>query len=725
MKQRNKEELIKYFMELLNKNNVLENIMTNEEIENKLNNLIKNVTYEKEEGAFSGSWYIDKDGRGTVNFDPSQIRTENDEANNVVHELLHVLSTNTNMLEINNDVEVRRVQCGLHISKMKYYNDGSKSSDYSSLVAINEGMTDSLAEQITGVWHNGYDVQKDIYKLFCIFVEQEKILNKAFKTKITIAEELRGIFKEDLISKYGENLGNELNTNIEKIFYLADDFLNLERKEDIYGLNENGKKLKDSTHDKIYDILYSMIENIINNEPDVIKKFSIIKQAMRTTLYSKVRDDMLYPKLDKILNDDTLGYNEKTELFEKFPISIPDDITQRVLFKMPESDNLTSMQKLKKYVNFMGRNANKRVIYKLLVESGKISEEKFPKGSFFVKGYKSCSSFDELENILDGIKYNQIGNYYELDGELINEEGQKCDFDDIFFEPFTEPRIMDYSDRRHLKILNEDDDKFQFLSNQIKDIFKEYKVIDNHREHRNVFIDIFDNILKLRYDSYDVNVGTIREYFKLNPDGTIEKVEKEERRITDDKSKKDLENEFDKLDLSGMSIDEKIIEYTSICNGHKTWMNTDKIYEWFVEDGTISPSHEFKKEIFKQQFLSKKEMYEENDYKHDLDEKLASIKYSKIGNLYKITYSNGEVEFFDEQGNIMNFSEEIHIPKGLTEPARGILKRHILNFIEKDEKSVFKKIGNSLIEIDGEYYMINIDEPSEMVEERTKKKIYR
>ena len=81
MKQMTKEELIEYFIEQLGDNEVLGKIMTIDQIREKLNYMIKDVTYNKEIRNYMASWSYENDGRGVINFDLDQIE-EGQEKNN-------------------------------------------------------------------------------------------------------------------------------------------------------------------------------------------------------------------------------------------------------------------------------------------------------------------------------------------------------------------------------------------------------------------------------------------------------------------------------------------------------------------------------------------------------------------------------------------------------------------------------------------------------------------
>lgn len=115
MKKMSKKEIIDFFIEQLGDNKILGKIMSIEQIREKLNYIIKDVTYKRKKVGFPASTRIEQDGRVTVNFDLKKITecfgqiSEDDMKFIIVHELLHALSTTTISLGIqnvnNNEVE--------------------------------------------------------------------------------------------------------------------------------------------------------------------------------------------------------------------------------------------------------------------------------------------------------------------------------------------------------------------------------------------------------------------------------------------------------------------------------------------------------------------------------------------------------------------------------------------------------------------------------------------
>ena len=93
MKQMNKEELIEFFIEQLGNNEILGKIISIEQIKNKLDYIIRDVTYEEDKQIYAdASWNPEPSGKGILNFNLNRIKTFEDYKKIIVHELLHALS---------------------------------------------------------------------------------------------------------------------------------------------------------------------------------------------------------------------------------------------------------------------------------------------------------------------------------------------------------------------------------------------------------------------------------------------------------------------------------------------------------------------------------------------------------------------------------------------------------------------------------------------------------
>ena len=472
MKQMTKEELIEYFIEQLGDNEILGQVMTIEQIREKLNTIIKDVRYAEDKKIFNASWQLLQDGTGIVNFDINKI-TKDQERRIIVHELLHALSTTEITTKRNYELEKKKEKSGLQISMAYYWSDGELNS-HSENVAINEGLIDFLAVQITGIKNPGYEDEKNIYQLLSQVIGSDVMLKKAFITDASISQNARDLFKEDLISKYGDDLGIELNESVKKLLTLSDQLLSLSHKDSIYGLNENGRRIQKETEKEKYETITLMMEQVIENEQDLEKLFDIasvvqniyeIRSKLQKRLYDRIYD--LYIEKGKV------------------------------------SDNIFS----------------KRKIFEKCIKSS------------------IALGMDEFDSRLANVKYRQVGEYYEVfgiskKGKLYNSDGlliEKFDDDTLWsFSPDDEEVVDEFDRKKLLSIVEEDN--ISILLEQLKTKARKFNeknvdLTETSQNNEGTYMDVFviGNVIKLEYGNY-------HEFYSVNSDGTLNVIEPRRRK---------------------------------------------------------------------------------------------------------------------------------------------------------------------------------------------------
>ena len=469
MKQMTKEELIEYFIEQLGDNEILGQVMTIEQIREKLNAIIKDVRYADDIKIFNASWQLQQDGTGIVNFDINKI-AKDQERRIIVHELLHALSTTvitTN--KNNNQLEKRKEKSGLQIFSIWYFSDG-ETNTYSENVAINEGLIDFLAVQITGIKNPGYEDEKNVYQLLSQVIGSNVMLKKAFITEVSTSLSARDLFKEDLLSEYGDDLGVKLNESVKKILALSDQLLDLSKKNSLYGLNENGRRIQKETKKEKYETITLMMEQVIENEQDLEKLFDIasavqniyeIRNKLQKKLYNRIYD--LYVEREKI-SDTTFS---KRKIFERcFKLSMVPD--------------------------------------------------------------KS-----EFDSRLAKVKYRQVGEYYEVfgiykKGTLYNSDGlliEKSGDDTLWsFSPDNEEVVDEFDREKLLSIV--DEDNISILLEQLKTKAREFNDLtetSQNNEGNYMDVSVIGNVIKLDYGNY-------YEFYSVNSDGTLNVIEPRRRK---------------------------------------------------------------------------------------------------------------------------------------------------------------------------------------------------
>lgn len=542
MKQMTKEELIEYFIEQLGDNEILGKIMSIEQIRKKLTELINDVTYKDEKGNTQAHW----DGKGTVNIDLKKI-PEQEQKEVVVHELLHVLSTNNQELPLG----LRIRKCGLQ-NTSTFYSAVSKGThrleNYNE--AINEGMTDTLAEMITGIQHNGYHEQKDIYRIVSIIVGKEAMLKKFLSEDALDSKAGTNIFKEDLNTKYGPNLGSEINSSLRKVLQLSDLALNIERKSERYKIGELGKKIQSKINGEIYRTLENMMMKAIDNEPNAMKKIQeILVHGRFTGLNEKIVNKVLSEVLEnKDVDAKTMlgafrlvrreGYSDKTsQLLDQMLLRMPDlkkDLDDK--FEDIDKSNMTAEEIMQEYMTIYSgcrEWMDIEKVYNLYAEAGKV----IPGQAFKIGVFKRIFTDDktQLDKRIADTKYRKIGDYYQivengkLSNVLVDENGKTVSQRFIHFDHLTEDKIEDETIKRLLVPENLPQEKGDALCEQIKQISLDLEMMNiTNAELEYGLYRVHGNLLEIQRRYKDNE--PIKVYYKIQEDGTLEEVEMRTRK---------------------------------------------------------------------------------------------------------------------------------------------------------------------------------------------------
>lgn len=544
MKQMTKEELIEYFIEQLGDNEILGQVMSIEQIREKLNYIVKDVTYQDELGNFTGEWVIDENGMGTINFDVKKISLQT-EKQIIVHELLHALSTTTvTSRESKGSLKRVKEKCGLHIRHMLYFMDdyGGKSG-YGENVAINEGMTDFLAEKITGVINDGHNVEKGIYKVLTLIINQDTLIKKAFVEKVNATEEPLDILKQEFISKYGENMGIELNEQLKRISTLSDQLLALDRNDAIYGIDENGKKLHSQTKEELYSTLYSMVKSVLSRKRDLSNKIDMMIELekmcdYRDTDLSEIRKLVSKNVLYELLNDDFIDYNQKLEIIEKIKdqgISFSDGAIDEVLFGIEGFPKLSIDEKIGIYTHlqkdkrFTTEKFNR--IYQMYVEKGKIIENDFNKKNLvsIVLRDIGIGTVEQINKGLNESRYYKLGEYYALprgdnpiNTVMFDTDGKLLRGEDLLLNPIVDEGMADIRNIRALA-RHFSEDKVKTIYEQLKERLKQYNLLTKG-ECADRGITIIGNMIRLYYEDWIEETQTdnyYMDFYSIDDEGNL------------------------------------------------------------------------------------------------------------------------------------------------------------------------------------------------------------
>ena len=541
MKQMTKEEIIEYFIEQLGDNEILGSIMSIEQIRDKLKNIISEITYFKEDGNTEGCWRWRLDGKGGgINYDVGSYNQREGKVI-IVHELLHALSASIEILPTGVNIK----KCGLDFDKT-FYNGtlGITESLGRSNEAINEGMTDTLAEIITGEKHFGYEKEKDIYRIVSIIVGKEAMLKKYFSADAKEGIIGTKLFREELIEKYGEKLGNELNIKLRIVLGLADVSLILDKKNVKKEPNTVINKFQGKINQQIYKMLEYMMDKVIDKEPDTMKSIQeILMPGLSTRLKGKVADRLL----KEVVENDDIDGKMKLEIyrnakprnaFSQETNQILDQLASEItIFKKEldlqaeqmENEDLPAEEKIKKYFSIYsgcGEFIKPDKVYDWYVEAGKISETPFKKGIFRALFTEDKSALDEK---MSEAKYYKIGQYYYTniphkfgDGNwIVDGEGNALGSS---FAYLNENGVITTEKIKNFILQSVPEEKRDGLTEQIKRAFLEMKQMENVGDaFTNGFFQVSGNLVEIQ-KTY-TNAETVRIFYEIQPDGTMEKVE--------------------------------------------------------------------------------------------------------------------------------------------------------------------------------------------------------
>ena len=311
-------------------------------------------------------------------------------------------------------------------------------------------MTDTLAEMITGENHDGYNTEKDIYKIIAIIVGENTMLREYFSENIPDKNSQSDIFQEELVEKYGDILGNDINTDLIKVLYLSDHLLNLNRNDVIHGLSDNGKNIRSETRDELGNTLGNMIERIIDNEQDFTKKFEILTKLKNAEYI--ISSDIIRRISKKIqnemINSNDINYIKKLEMIRMLKQHFEKDSIEEILFNLPEAKQLTSEKRLQNGMYLLkGKDTQwyTDILYRLYIENGRISEDQFSKKEIFMnaltdEGLNRIEDIESIDAILNRTIYRKMGRLIiacddenrdmnvSILSKVFNEKGQRLNF---------------------------------------------------------------------------------------------------------------------------------------------------------------------------------------------------------------------------------------------------------------------------------------------------------
>lgn len=309
-----RRQIIKCLLNKVDDNLTLQQVISKRKIKKRLNK-IKKVTFLAEEDGASGSWNATT---GTLNIDISLCSESALQNETIIHELLHIITTSSRKM-----FDEKYTKCGLLycISEDGEYSEFGRS--------INEGITDLLAEEISGTQNSEYKKEKDMCKILMAIVGKKELLTRYFDNEYlqkmdenTLNNYPYSTFNFDLESKYGQEQSDYIREVLLKVVSLLDKQTAMDMM-----VREGHQMSSEETQSyskyecEMYNMLNQLIQHILDNKNANISKQDevVLKSwidADRLSLRKKYRVDFQDNSTPNLINDtessniDKNGYNQ-------------------------------------------------------------------------------------------------------------------------------------------------------------------------------------------------------------------------------------------------------------------------------------------------------------------------------------------------------------------------------------------------------------------------------
>lgn len=313
-KKMTRRQIINYFLNKVEDNLTLQQIISKKEIKKRLKK-IKKITFLAEEDGAAGSWNATT---GTLNIDISLCSENCLQNETIVHELLHIITTSSRKM-----FNERYTKCGLLycISEDGEYSEFGRS--------INEGLTDLLAEEISGEQNSEYKKEKDICKILMAIVGKKELLTRYFDNEYLQKMDEKALnnypysaFDFDLESKYGQEQSDYIRETIVKVISLLDKQTTMDMMvREGYQMSSEEKERYLKEESETYNIINQLIEQILNNKKTNISTSDelLLKSWIngdRLSVREKYRVEFQDNSTPNLINDtesrntDQNGYNQ-------------------------------------------------------------------------------------------------------------------------------------------------------------------------------------------------------------------------------------------------------------------------------------------------------------------------------------------------------------------------------------------------------------------------------
>lgn len=551
----NKEQLIEWFIENYGSHPLLAQFISVAEIRQRLNENIKEVTYEPEQienraGSYNGE-------NGIINIDLQK----SDKAQVFVHEILHALTySKSEYSKTGLQIQKKGTSPFENIRGWSYISNEAEGIFYKEIGrGINEGITDWLAEEITGVKNEGYTREKITARILFGLVGKENVLAKFFDQdcveEVIDDFTLEEFFSKEICKRYARREW-EISTIVLQLTELQDTLTILESitTEENKEVLEEQRKMHEAARKEIVIASNDLITSALEGTNDISLKKELLKGAVLNSNFTTMfpQNEIIEGAFKEFLETDELSTEEKMEIVEimaekrgrmdyhKF------GMIEEFLFQTEETSKAPMNQRIYQYLRMAGTIDGE----KFLIEANMINKADFSKGLMILNFLEildlNKSVYGEVESLSDlslaDVAYQRIGNHYELTIQNADREYtyllEGIRYDKMGWEvtnSYVLAGEIDGEPTYHGK--GTETQQWKRIEEQIRRIQEETnKSLDS--------IEIIGNDVTMRFIARDESgkIQKSRENYTIGEDGKLEAARVGEvRRLTDDMSKLDIQ----------------------------------------------------------------------------------------------------------------------------------------------------------------------------------------
>lgn len=554
MEKMNKEQLIEWFVENYGSHPLLAQFISVTEIRKRLNENIREVTYEPEKEKNTAGGYNNENG--IINIDFERCNQEQ----TIVHEILHALTySKGEYSKIGLLIQKTSNHPFENIRGWSYLNSEEESIYYKEIGrGISEGITDWLAEELTGIKNSGYNREKTTVNILFGLIGKETVLEKFFDQdliqEVTDDFTLEELFSTEIDRRYGIR-GGEISTIISQLIDFQDTLTILEKV--IAGNDEEFvkeyRKMHDVAKEEIVIVANDLVTVALECTGDVLLRKELLKIAVLNSNLT-----CMFPQTETIqkvfiefLANQELSTEEKMEIIEtingkdvKIRLEGFEQIANFLLHSQAISE-ISMSYRLHQCLQIAG----KENFEEFCIKEGIVNKADFSKANMINDFLKIMDLNRDIYGQVEGLKhislvdvqYQRIGNHYELSIQNVDTkytyllEGRRYD------------KRGDEISNSYVLVGEEGEITCWgkgMETSQWKRIEEQVGRIQTQRNESLESVEIIGEDITMRFVTQDENgkSQTSREYYIIGEDGQLEVAQVGEvRRLTDDMSKLDIQ----------------------------------------------------------------------------------------------------------------------------------------------------------------------------------------